>query len=325
MKISDFVKSRCWVICFFIIVLTLFLYVMKSLNYSLTEYLILALFFLLVFTVWMITDYIIRSARIKRLKRLLNSLDHKYLAAEIIPEPADPLEYYYFEIIREISRSAIGLAEKENRDKTEYMEYVERWVHEIKTPLTACSLIIDNEGSYSSLKRELKKADNLTESILYYARLKENGSSTCISEFSVSGSVNECIRSQKLLLISSGCSIEISGDFTVCSDKKAFEFIIVQLLVNCAKYCKGSKIEISAEKNILKVKDYGPGIPSYEIKKITAKGYTGKAHSDNSTSTGMGLYLVSRLCSHLDIGLNISSEEGKYTEISLTFHNLTKM
>lgn len=74
--------------------------------------------------------------------------------------------------MKTISRSAIGVAEQALRDKEDYCAYVESWIHEIKTPLTACSLILANGADTRKLRRELKNADNLTENILYYARMR---------------------------------------------------------------------------------------------------------------------------------------------------------
>jgi len=325
MKIKDYLKYRSIYIGYFVIMISFMYLLFSFMNFSVYEIIVILIFVLIVFIIWLCFDYLIKNRRIRTLMKMLDGLDKKYLAGEIIPEPVNAVEKYYFEIVKTISRAVISETEKEIRDKEEYMNYVESWIHEIKTPLTACSLILDNNGSSSSLKREIKKADNFTESILFYARMKESGKSFKITEFSAADAVNESVRSQKLLLISAGCSIGVTGDFKINSDRKTFEFMTSQLLVNCAKYCKGAKVNITCENNTVKIRDNGPGIPSHEIKKITEKGYTGMVHTDNSSSTGMGLYIVSQLCRDLDIDLNIESEFGEYTEISFIFHNLTKM
>lgn len=72
-------------------------------------------------------------------------------------KPKGLLEREYYEIMKTISRSAIGVAEQALRDKEDYCAYVESWIHEIKTPLTACSLILANGADTRKLRRELKK------------------------------------------------------------------------------------------------------------------------------------------------------------------------
>ena len=53
------------------------------------------------------------------------------------------------------------------------------------------------------------------------------------------------------LLIAAGISVEIEGDFTVYTDGKTLAFILKQLLINCAKYCTGCHIVITAEKGVI--------------------------------------------------------------------------
>ncbi len=53
------------------------------------------------------------------------------------------------------------------------------------------SLIIDNGGDVRRLRRELKRADNLTESILYYARLRTAEKDVKNREFSAAQAMEE--------------------------------------------------------------------------------------------------------------------------------------
>ena len=99
---------------------------------------------------------------LKMLKSRLETMQEKYLIGETLPRPRDSVELQYFLMMQEISRSAIGAVEHSREEKQDYYDYVESWVHEIKTPLTACSLILANGGNPSKLRRELKRADNLT-------------------------------------------------------------------------------------------------------------------------------------------------------------------
>ena len=104
--------------------------------------------------------------RLRMLKARLDALPEKYLIGETLQRPRDAVELEYYLLMKEISRSAIGAVEQARAEKQDYCDYVERWVHEIKTPLTACSLILANSGEPAKLRRELRRADNLTETIL---------------------------------------------------------------------------------------------------------------------------------------------------------------
>lgn len=54
----------------------------------------------------------------------------------------------------------------------EYRDFLDTWVHEIKTPITSARLIVENEKNPVTLKidDELRKIDHYVELVLYYAR-----------------------------------------------------------------------------------------------------------------------------------------------------------
>ena len=262
---------------------------------------------------------------IRGLQKLEKELDDKYLLGEILPPPTGYLEQQYYRMFKTISRSAVGLVEETRREKEEYCDYVESWIHEIKTPLTACSLILDNDGDVRKLRRELKRADNLTENILYYARLRSAEKDTKIKILQAAAVIEEAVNSQMELLIASKISVETEGSFTVCTDDKSLCFILKQLLINSAKYCPGCHVNIIAVDGKIIFEDDGIGIPSHEIRRVTERGFTGSNGRHFGRSTGMGLYIANELCKRLDVELQVESEEEKYTRITLLFRNLTKL
>lgn len=324
MKFSEYVASKAITLCFLGIGALL---AVIALGYGGAETSFLlgagALFLAIVFA-WLFCGFWLVGKRLKRLKRLMEGLKDRYLLGELLPAPQDPIEKKYFSIMKSVSRSAVGAAEEAIREKNEYCDYVASWIHELKTPLTACSLILSNGGDAVKLKRELKRADNLTESILYYARMRTIEKDNVIHEASASHVLNAAVKSQMELLTAAGISVEITGDFTVYTDAKALSFIVKQLLINAAKYCPGCRIEITADHGRITVRDNGIGIPPHELRRVTERGFTGSAGRRQGGSTGMGLYIVKNLCTQLSIRLAIDSEEGKYTSISLTFENLTE-
>lgn len=359
MKFGEYVCSKAVTLCFLgigTLLLDIFL--------AVTE---VALAFIFALTVaigvmaalWLVAGFLIEKDRIQRLEQVVNELPEKYLLGEVIPKPVHAVEYRYYEIMKEVSQAAIAAVEKAEREKEEYCEYVESWIHEMRTPLTACSLILDRaketggcgeawagaeeaggygetldrietgaECKYSfyrvedvsrKLRRELKRADNLTESILYYARMRRVGNETQIRKVRAAELIREALWSQMELLTAAGISAEVTGDFEVYTDGKTVCFLLKQLLINCAKYCPGCHICISAKTGKITVKDNGIGIPSHELRRVTERGYTGSNGKRLGGSTGMGLYIVKELCSRLEIGLELASVEGSYTRIALIF------
>ena len=218
--------------------------------------------------------------------------------------------------MKEISHSAIGAVEQARLEKQDYCDYVESWVHEIKTPLTACSLILSNDGNPAKLRRELRRADNLKETILTYAKLRTVEKDTQISPTDLRAVCDQAVREEMELLIAAGISVVIDGDGGVYTDPKLLVFILKQLLINCAKYCPECRIHMELGENSLCITDNGPGIPAYELRRVTERGFTGTAGRSQGSSTGMGLYIVSQLCQSLNIPMELTSQEGEFTRFS---------
>lgn len=281
--------------------------------------LILLLSGVLILLLWVVIGWRRADRRLRMLRNRLDSLPEKYLIGEVLDRPRDALELEYYLLMKEISCSAIGAVEQARREKQDYCDYVERWVHEIKTPLTACSLILANGGEPAKLRRELRRADNLTETILTYAKLRTAEKDTQISLTNLRTVCDQAVREEMELLIAADIGISIDGQASVYTDPRLLVFILKQLLINCAKYAPGCRIDIILEAGRLSFADNGPGIPAHELARVTERGFTGSAGRSHGQSTGMGLYIVSELCKMLNIGLEITSEEHCFTCFVLHF------
>lgn len=281
--------------------------------------LILLLSGLFVLLLWFLVGWRRADRRLKLLRSRLEALPEKYLIGETLDRPKDAVELEYYLLMKEISRSAIGAVEAARAEKRDYCDYVERWVHEIKTPLTACSLILANGADTTKLRRELRRADNLTETILTYAKLGTAEKDTQISLADLRTVCDQAIREEMELLIAADISVSIEGDASAYTDSKLLVFLLKQLLINCAKYCPGCQIQISLEKGLLRFSDNGPGIPAHELARVTERGFTGSTGRSHGSSTGMGLYIVSQLCEKLNIGLEITSAEHVFTRFVFRF------
>ena len=323
MRIRDYLYSKAVTLCFLGIGLVFATLFMRAAGMDINLTVVSGFFYVLLIVLWLWVQFCLNNRRLRKLRNLAEGMEEKYLLGEVLKPPVNAVEKEYYQIMKIVSRSAIGIAEQAIREKEEYCDYVESWIHEIKTPLTACSLIISNDGDIKKLKRKIKQADNLTESILYYARLRTVQKDILIDRFLASQVINDAVKSQMELLIAAGISVETGGDFSVCSDAKSLLFMLKQLLINCAKYCPGCQICITADNGRIIVEDNGIGIPSHEISRVTERGFSGTNGRNAGGSTGMGLYIVRELCSRLDMTLRIESKQQEYTRIVLEFNLIT--
>ena len=269
-------------------------------------------------------------------ERLLEGLDQKYLFPECAPKPQRLYERKLLDITRRSGQAMIGAVSEAQAAQRDYREYVERWVHEIKTPITAARLMARRSGADTrrKLEAELDQIGAHVERTLFYARAENPEKDVLIHPANLSDLVNQAVQAHRALLLQNGVSVELCDlDFVVYTDRKWVCFLLGQLLQNAARYRRARPvIALSArrqEKRVeLTVSDNGMGIPAHELPRVFDRGFTGSNGRLRGGSTGMGLYLAKKLADALEISLAIRSEEGVGTQVLLTFpaqEKLTKL
>jgi signal transduction histidine kinase len=288
---------------------------------------ILLLALLLVFAAAQLSDFLRQRARLRELEAILEGLDQKYLFAECVPTPRSLYERRLFELTRRAGRSMTGAVSDARAAQREYREYVEGWVHEIKTPITAARLICQklDGDTRRRLICELDQVQAHVERALFYARAESPERDCVIRQTQLSQLVAQAVGEHRALLIQSGVRVETDGlDRSVYTDGKWAAFILGQLLQNAARY-RGPEpvVTISARplgrQVQLTVADNGLGIPAQELPRVFDRGFTGSNGRARGGSTGIGLYLCKKLAVFLELGLEVTSEEGRGTTVTLTF------
>ena len=214
------------------------------------------------------------------------------------------------------------------RERLEYKEYIEQWIHEIKTPITAMKLLCENHRTdwTKELLLELEKTNRFTEQALYYARSEHTEKDSSVREMALSQVVHQAIADEQIFAAPKWVSrleVEEMQD-TVYSDEKWGAFILNQLIANAVKYVRNSRFSaFPARKRqdqvVLVVEDNGIGIAASDLPRIFKRDLPVRNGRQIQQSTENGLYLCKRLCEKLGIGITVeSSEHG--TAISLSFH-----
>ena len=106
------------------------------------------------------------------------------------------------------------------------------------------------------------------------------------------------------------------------TDGKWLSFILGQLMSNSLKY-ESTEISVTGEdfpdRTVLRFRDNGIGIPESDLPHIFEKSFTGENGRTHTKSTGMGLYIVKKLCDRLGHAVEVSSVQGEFTEIAIAF------
>ena len=286
---------------------------------------ILAVWFL-VLGLCLLSFYFSRKKYLNRLLDMAEQLEERYLLPEVmrIPERAD--DQVFYQLMKMAEKSMLERIGGIQRERKEYKEYIEQWIHEVKTPLTAMKLICENNHcSFTrDLMAELENVNRFTEQALYFARSEHTEKDYSVREICLSDVVHEAIADNKYLLRQNHVTIAVEDmDHVVYTDDKWVRFILDQLISNAVKYRTDQPVLhfftwIENDRVLLSVEDNGIGIPAGDLPRIFEKGFTGENGRRIHSSTGIGLYLCRRLCDKLGIGISASSR-GQGTTISLSF------
>ncbi len=272
--------------------------------------------------------YLRRRRFQKQINQTLAGLDKKYLLPEVITRPLDQDGAFLYDTLASANKSLADEVAGYDRAMKNFRDYIELWGHEIKTPLTGLKLSL-RRGSRAQ-KIYLEAIENYIDQALFYAKVDTVAKDYVIREVSLAAVVGAVVRGNKDALIAAGIKIHTENlDATVMSDSKWLTFIINQFVLNAIKYRKNNdpEIEFRAEKRssnpeaslALIIRDNGIGIKHSEQSHIFGKGFTGSNDRARQSSTGMGLYLSSRLATDLGHRLTIASNEGEWTELRLEF------
>lgn len=271
----------------------------------------------------------------KRHKLLHINREQFFDDAEQLPEHMDIIEYDYQELAKELYQAKQELISKNRITKKELLDYYGMWVHQIKTPIAALDILLQNTErmlyqldekemmqkaiSVSDMKMELFKIEQYVEMALNYLRVEDISSDLVFKKHELDDMVRQVIRKYAKIFISKKIKIDFKPTKAcIVTDEKWFIFVLEQIISNALKYIKKGQIFIYMKEKSLVIKDTGIGIPAEDLPRIFEKGFTGYNGRENKKSTGIGLYLCKNIMDKLQWNITVDSEVGSGTKIYLT-------
>jgi PAS domain S-box-containing protein len=111
--------------------------------------------------------------------------------------------------------------------------------------------------------------------------------------------------------------------FTVFADKNLMEYSLFNLLNNAFKYSEGAGdilLNLSSKNNEIEIQiiDFGIGIPEKDIPKLFNTFFRA-SNTEGIQGTGLGLYIVKTFTERNSGSIQVTSELGKGTQVTLTF------
>ena len=333
MKFGSFIRDKILQISLIVFgIATIEIFLLAYPYYGIFIKIYIPLSLLILYFVSIIQEYFKKKVYYENIYKLLDELNEKYLITEVIENSSFIEGKIFKEILEQIDKSMIENVNIYKYLQEDYKEYIEMWIHEIKIPIAASKMIVENNKNEitKSIDEELDKVENYIEQALYYARSNTVDKDYYIKKNKIEDMVNECIKKNRKVLIGEKISINTHDlKISVNTDSKWIVFILNQIIQNSIRYRKvegQAEIEIYSVKGkenvILYIKDNGMGIKKGEITRVFEKGFTGtNGRMLNKKSTGIGLYLCKKLCDKLGMAIELNSIKNEGTEVRLVFPN----
>lgn len=262
----------------------------------------------------------------ERLSQPIHSLEESIKRHE-----SSPLPEALGERMEEQYRQYRNMLEEWERQRREHLIFMNRWVHQMKTPLSVIEMITqeDDNEAFRSISEESDRIRRGLDMVLYMSRLETFERDFSVEQVELYRLVVDAVNENKRYFIHSHVypELRIDPELTVESDAKWLYFVMLQLLSNAIKYSAGSggKVRIAASRTeagrhvMLEVADQGIGIPKSDMNRVFDPFYTGENGRQLKESTGMGLYLVAEVVRKMNHRIELESEPGAGTTVRLLF------
>lgn len=279
---------------------------------------------LFVLGVIMTVDLIRYKARVKQVEDLLKRpvAEQSYNV-----EAKDILEERYVDLVHAQEKSRVDTENISARSSKDMEQYYNIWVHQIKTPISGMNVLLQSmepTEEVGELQNQLFSVEQYVDMALQYQKIKSTTNDFSFAEIPLNKVIRENIRKYARLFIAKKLAVRYEETaLRVLTDEKWISFVLGQIITNAVKYSDKGSITISAYEDecntYLSVKDEGIGISPEDLPRVFERGYTGYNGRADKKSTGIGLFLCKSVTRMLGHKIQISSEPGKGTEVTIIF------
>ena len=288
---------------------------------------------LVCFALCMYSDYRRLKFIFDEITSKIERLDKKYLIPELLEGYSSQEYEIIYGILKEAEISMSDNVAAYRRSSEEYRDYIETWVHEVKIPISASKMMIENHRNdpleETGISEEIDRIDGYVEQALFYARSSHVEKDFFIRETDLRRIVKAVIMKRRKALFALSAEIdigELKSDDKIYTDGKWMEFIVGQIIDNSIKYASEDRnLKLSFfltrenDRNVMNIRDNGLGIKPSEISRVFDKGFTGTNGRAGKASTGIGLYLCRKLALRLGHEISLTSDPGEGTTVKIIF------
>ena len=254
--------------------------------------------------------------RHRELERLFVQVRERVLP---LPPPRGLLEEDYQALCQALASERAALALEDRNRIQDMTDYYTLWAHQIKTPIAALGLLLQERPDSAPLEVELLKIEQYVEMVLSYLRLDSASTDYLLQDCDLDEILRGTVRKLAKMFILKKITLDFrETGKTVLTDGKWLGFVVEQALSNALKYTpEGGTIRVYGDGDTVVIADDGIGIRPEDLPRVFEKGFTGYNGRTERKSTGIGLYLCKMVCERLCHGIPVTSRPGQGTLVRL--------
>ena len=238
-----------------------------------------------------------------------------------LPAAQSPQEQAYQALLLALHADRQKLKSNMNARYHDMTEYYTVWAHQIKTPIAAIRLALQNEDTPLSrrLTGEVGRVEQYVQMALTYLRLGSDSSDYVIRSCALDDIVRPAVRRFAGEFIQRKIQLNYQMlNYTVITDEKWLGFVVEQVLSNALKYTPQGSVSIYMEpEGVLCIRDTGIGIAPEDLPRVFEKGYTGYNGRSHRKASGLGLYLCREILARLGHSVSAESQVDHGTTIRI--------
>ncbi len=214
--------------------------------------------------------------------------------------------------------------------------------HELKTPLTSIRMYAEmlrdglvpgdakRDEYHATIADESERLSRLIENVLEFSRLEKDGRELRCVVGDPSDAIREACDKLRAHVEREGFSLETSFAEELPParfDRDAVTQLVFNLVDNAVKYARSAarptiEVELarSGEGAVLRVRDFGPGVPEADLERVFEPFYrAGRELTRTRAGTGIGLALVEQLAGAMQARVRGRNAEGGGFEVAIAF------
>jgi len=230
------------------------------------------------------------------------------------------IENKYSDELGELVANINDMSLKIGRNEKMKSEFISSVSHELRTPLTAINgwgetILEDADQDPEQMRRglgiilrEARRLSNMVEELLDFSKMEDGRFTLQIEEVDLQAEFEDAVFTYRELFRQEGIELEYDpGDELmdpIPGDPERLKQVFCNVLDNAAKHGgSGKRIAVSISREgdmeVIRVRDFGPGIPEEELPFVKQKFYKG---SSKARGSGIGLAVCEEII-HLHNGV----------------------